>query len=75
MGSRTLYPLGSMGDQKRPRVRLDRRRRMPLTENGLPEKPKLPFAKREGDLEKVKIGKWVELAEEALHRPPEADQE
>ena len=48
---------------------------MPLTENGLPEKPKLPFAKREGDLEKVKIGKWVELAEEALHRPPEADQE
>jgi len=51
MGTRTLYPLGSMEDQKRP------------------------FARGEGDLEKVKTGKWVELAEEALHRPPEADQE
>jgi len=49
---------------------LERRRRTPLYP-GAPEQPSVTFSKRESDLAKARINKWLELADSTLEKDDE----
>jgi hypothetical protein len=53
---------------------LERRRRTPLYA-GAPEQPSVTFSKRESDLAKARINKWLELADTTLEKQDEAEEE
>ena len=46
---------------------LERRRRAPIYP-GAPDQPAAPFSKRESDLAKARIKKWLELADTTLQK-------
>ena len=48
----------------------ERRRRTPLYP-GAPEQPSVTFSKRESDLAKARINKWLELADSTLEKDDE----
>ncbi len=54
--------------RKRPRKERRRRNAVPLTGDD-PNKPQLPYARRESDREKAHVYRWIELGESAL--PPD----
>ncbi|PYX61781.1 MAG: hypothetical protein DMG73_02275, partial [Acidobacteria bacterium] len=54
--------------RKRPPKERRRRSAVPLTGDN-PDKPQLPYSRRESDREKAHVYRWIELGEAAL--PPD----
>lgn len=55
----------------REKRRREKRRRVLLEPNGSEHKPKLPFVRREADFAKLRVERWLELADTALHNKRE----
>ena len=45
---------------------LERRRRNPVSANGIPQDPSVPYSRRESDLAKARINKWLDFADTSL---------